>query len=125
MSKLIHYVPSLRPLLIPALTPHLRSLLFHAEAVGPLSDFFDLYASAKERRLLVRGFYPKEVKIFAEGKGEEGLEEVLEGMGEGQGRARVIGQVEKTVLDVWVELWSRPICRLTLSLGSMRRRRPP
>ncbi|ORX39750.1 armadillo-type protein [Kockovaella imperatae] len=101
MSKLIHYVPQLRPLLIPAITPHLRSLLFHAEAVGPLSDFFDLYASAKERRLLVRGFYPKEVKIFAEGKGEEGLQEVLEGMGDGAGRSRVLSQVEKTVVDVF------------------------
>ena len=101
MSKLIRYVPALRPLLIPTLTPHLRSLLFHSEAVGPLSDFFDLHASAREKRLLVRGFYPKEVAVFAEGKGEEGLAEVLEGMGnEGKGRERVLAQVEKTVLDV-------------------------
>lgn len=100
MSKLIRYVPQFRTLLIPAITPHLSSLLSHAHAVGPLSDFFDLYASAKERRLLVRGFYPKEVKIFDGEKGEEGLEGTLSHMGEGKGRERILDGVEKTILDV-------------------------
>lgn len=101
MAKLIRYVPSIRPLLIPAITTHLSTLLAHAHAVQPLSDFFDLWASAKERRLLVRGFYPKEVAIFDGGKGEEGLEGTLEKMGaEGKGRERVLDGVEKTVLDV-------------------------
>lgn len=103
MAKLIRYCPNIRPLLIPVLTPHLSSLLSHAHAVGPLADFFDLWASAKERRLLVRGFYPKEVSIFGDAKGEKGLEEVLEGMGpEGKGRERVLEGVEKTVLDMFV-----------------------
>jgi pumilio family protein 6 len=101
MAKLIRYCPNIRPLLIPALTPHLANLLSHAHAVGPLSDFFDLWASARERRLLVRGFYPREVVIFGDAKGEKGLEDVLEGMGsEGRGRERVLDGVEKTVLDV-------------------------
>ena len=101
MAKLIRYVPSIRPLLIPALAPHLDSLLAHAHAVQPLSDFFDLWASAKEKRLLVRGFYPKEVAIFDGGKGEEGLEGTLAAMGgEGKGRERVLEGVEKVILDV-------------------------
>lgn len=101
MAKLIRYVPALRPLLIPALTPHLSTLLSHAHAVQPLADFFDLWASAKERRLLVRGFYPREVAIFDGGKGDEGLEGTLAAMGgEGKGRERVLEGIEKTVLDV-------------------------
>ena len=100
MSKLIRYVPSLRPLLIDAIRPHLTTLLSHAHAVQPLSDFFDLWASAKERRLLVRGFYPREVALFDGGKGEEGLEGTLEGFGDGKGRERVLDGIEKTVLDV-------------------------
>ena len=101
MAKLIRYVPALRPLLIPAITPHLSTLLAHAHAVQPLADFFDLWASAKERRLLVRGFYPREVAIFDGGKGEDGLEGTLEKMGgEGKGRERVIEGIEKTVVDM-------------------------
>ena len=85
------------------LTPHLASLLAHAHAVQPLSDFFDLYASSRERRLLVRGFYPREVIIFDAPKdaGEvHGLEGTLEGMGEGRGTGRILDGIEKTVLDV-------------------------
>lgn len=104
MSKLIRYAPSIRPLLIPSLTPHLITLLSHAHAVQPLSDFFDLYASSKERKLLVRGFYPREVRIFdgaKDGAELKGLEGCLEDMGEdGKGRERVLEGVGKTVLDV-------------------------
>ncbi len=106
MSKLIRYCPQIRPLLIPALTPHLRALLAHADAVQPLSDFFDLYAMAKERRLLVRGLYPREVMIFDGAKdGAEalGLEATLEGMGDGKGKERVLEGVEKFVLDMSVD----------------------
>ncbi|WVR05080.1 hypothetical protein IAU60_002092 [Kwoniella sp. DSM 27419] len=104
MSKLIKYCPSIRPLLIPQLAPHLLNLLNHAHAVAPLSDFYDLYASAKERRLLVRGFYPREVKIFdgaKQGAEVKGLEGSLEDIGDGKGRERVLDLVEKTVLDVF------------------------
>jgi pumilio family protein 6 len=103
MSKLIRYCPQIRPLLIPALSSHLSSLLAHAHAVQPLSDFFDLYASSRERRLLVRGFYPREVMIFdgaKEGAEAKGLEGTLEGMGEGKGKERVLDGVEKVVLDL-------------------------
>ena len=100
MSKLLRHVPQFRNLLIPTITPHLRSILVHAEAVRVLSDFFDLWATSKEKRLLVRGFYPKEVFIFDGTNGDEGLESVLERMGDGKGRERVLNQVEKTVLDV-------------------------
>lgn len=103
MSKLIRYCPQIRPLLIPALTPHLSSLLAHADAVQPLSDFFDLYATSRERRLLVRGFYPREVMIFdgvKQGAEVSGLEETLEGMGDGKAKERVMDGVEKVVLDV-------------------------
>ncbi|KAK8869901.1 hypothetical protein IAR55_000469 [Kwoniella newhampshirensis] len=104
MTKLIRYCPSIRPLLIPHLAPHLLTLLNHAHAVAPLSDFYDLYASAKERRMLVRGFYPREVKVFDGGKqtGEvKGLEGTLEDIGDGKGRERILDAVEKTVLDVF------------------------
>ncbi|WVN85230.1 uncharacterized protein L203_100375 [Cryptococcus depauperatus CBS 7841] len=104
MSKLIRYCPSIRPLLIPHLAPHLLTLLNHAHAVAPLSDFYDLYASAKERRMLVRGFYPREVKIFdgaKQGAEARGLEVSLEELGDGKGRERVLDLVEKTVLQVF------------------------
>ncbi|OCF71984.1 pumilio domain-containing protein [Kwoniella mangroviensis CBS 8886] len=106
MSKLIRYVPSIRPLLIPKLTPTLLTLLNHSNAVTPLSDFYDLYASSKERKLLVRGFYPRELKIFDGGKqGIEvkGLEASLEDLigDESKGRDRILDGVEKTVLDVF------------------------
>ncbi|WVQ77987.1 hypothetical protein IAT38_000068 [Cryptococcus sp. DSM 104549] len=104
MSKLIRYCPSIRPLLIPQLAPHLLNLLNHSHAVAPLSDFYDLYASAKERRMLVRGFYPREVKIFdgaKQGVEVKGLEGSLEDIGDGKGRERVLDLVEKTVLDVF------------------------
>jgi len=114
MGKLIRYCPSIRPLLIPALAPHLTSLLFHADASQPLSDFFDLWATSKERRLLVRGFYPKEVQIFdghgvgkksknagaTAGEDVKNLEGILGDMGDATGRARVLEGVEKTVTDV-------------------------
>lgn len=101
MSKLVRYCPTIRPLLISDLTTCLPSLLSHADAVQPLSDFFDLYATAREKRQLVRGFYPKEVRIFdgADGKdGELDMAETLEKMGEGAQRARVLEGVEKNVL---------------------------
>lgn len=101
MSKLIRYCPSIRPDLIADLTPALPQLLAHAEAVQPLSDFFDLYANSREKKQLVRGFYPKEVRIFdGEGgkSGEMDMAETLEKMGEGQQRARVLEGVEKNVL---------------------------
>ncbi|TYJ56605.1 hypothetical protein B9479_002697 [Cryptococcus floricola] len=104
MSKLIRYCPSIRPLLIPHLAPQLLTLLNHAHAVAPLSDFYDLYASAKERRLLVRGFYPREVKVFdgaKQGAEVKGLEASLEDMGDGKGRERVLDAIEKTVTDVF------------------------
>ncbi|KIR26820.1 pumilio domain-containing protein [Cryptococcus deuterogattii LA55] len=104
MSKLIRYCPSVRPLLIPHLAPQLLNLLNHAHAVTPLSDLYELWASAKERRLLVRGFYPREVKIFdgaKQGVEVKGLEASLEDMGEGKGRERVLDAIEKTVLDVF------------------------
>lgn len=105
MSKLIRYCPSIRGDLIADLTPALPSLLSHAEAVQPLSDFFDLYANARERKQLVRGFYPKEVRIFdGEGgkSGELDMAETLEKMGEGQQRARVLEGVEKNVTGPYV-----------------------
>lgn len=100
MSKLIRYCPSIRPQLIADIRPILPHLLAHAEAVQPLSDFFDLYATAKEKRQLVRGFYPKEVLVFDTGKdGDRGLEDILAGIGEGgAGRARVLQGVEKHVM---------------------------
>ncbi|WWC61243.1 uncharacterized protein I303_103824 [Kwoniella dejecticola CBS 10117] len=105
MSKLIRYCPSIRPLLIPQLTPHLLSLLNHSNAVAPLSDFYDLYATSKERKLLVRGFYPRELKIFDGGKQAsetKGLEAFLEEIGDdGKGRERILDSIEKTVLDVF------------------------
>ncbi|KAK4684513.1 pumilio homology domain family member 6, partial [Tremellales sp. Uapishka_1] len=105
MSKLIRYLPQIRPLLIPHLTPHLLSLLSHTHALGPLSDFYDLYASSKERKLLVRGFYPREVVIFdggKEGKDVKGLEGTLDDMGaDGKGRERILEGIEKTVLQVF------------------------
>lgn len=121
MGKLIRYCPSIRPLLIPALAPHLTSLLFHADASTPLSDFFDLWATSKERKLLVRGFYPKEVQIFdGQGVGAKGknagasagedvknLEGILQDMGDGKGRERVLDGIEKTVVDVYVTLKGR------------------
>lgn len=103
MGKLIRYCPTIRPLLIPHITKSLPQLLFHAFAIDPISDFFDLYASAKERRMLVRGFYPREVALFDGGKetGDAiGLEGSLEATGEAS-RARVLEAVEKTVLDVF------------------------
>ncbi len=103
MKKLIRYCPSIRPLLIPKLTPHLQSLLSHAYALDPLADFYDLWASPRERRLLVRGFYPKEVQIFdgaKQGIEVTGLEGTLDGMGDGKGRERVLDGIEKTVIGV-------------------------
>ncbi|ORY32253.1 armadillo-type protein [Naematelia encephala] len=104
MAKLIRYCPSIRPLLIPSLASHLSSLLAHAHAVQPLSDFFDLWATSKERKMLVRGFYPKEVRVFDGVKetGEvKGLEGTLEALGDGKGRERVLDGLEKTVLDIF------------------------
>jgi pumilio family protein 6 len=103
MGKLIRYCPSIRPLLIPAITPHFPQLLFHAHAIEPISDFYDLYANGAERRMLVRGFYPREVALFDGGKenGDTvGLEGALEQTAEA-GRTRVLEGVEKTVLDVF------------------------
>lgn len=61
--------------------------------------------------MLVRGFYPKEVRIFdglKETKGKEiskvpetgTLADALVAMGDGKGRERVLDGIEKTVLDV-------------------------
>lgn len=101
MGKLIRYCPSIRPLLISAIQPHLLTMLQHADAVKPLSDFYDLWATGKERRALVRGFYPREVKVFEGQDGDKGLEEVLEGLGaDGKGRERILEGVEKVVMQV-------------------------
>ncbi|WWC85370.1 uncharacterized protein L201_000233 [Kwoniella dendrophila CBS 6074] len=109
MSKLIRYCPSIRPLLIPKLTPNLLNLLNHSNAVTPLSDFYDLYSSSKERKLLVRGFYPRELKVF-DGVTKQGqnqdqvqtLENFLEDIGnDGKGRERILDGIEKTILDVF------------------------
>jgi pumilio family protein 6 len=103
MGKLIRYCPSIRPLLVPVIAKNLGSLLSHADAVQPISDFYDLYASAKERRGLVRGFYPREVELFDGGKdGSDtaGLEGALEETSEA-GRARVLEGVEKVVVEIF------------------------
>lgn len=103
MSKLIRYATSIRPLLVPVIAKNIQSLIFHAHAIQPISDFYDLWASAKERRGLVRGFYPREVAIFdggKEGLDTQGLEEALESTSEA-GRTRVLEGVEKAVLDVF------------------------
>lgn len=102
MGKLIRYCPSIRPLLISAIAPHISQLIFHAHAIDPISDFYDLWANGAERRLLVRGFYPREVALFDGGKEATdvpGLEGSLEQTAEA-GRVRVLEGVEKTVLDV-------------------------
>lgn len=102
MGKLIRYCPSIRPLLIPSIASRLPQLLYHAHAVEPISDFYDLWANGAERRMLVRGFYPREVALFDGGKESAdvvGLEGALEATSEA-GRARVLEGVEKTVLDV-------------------------
>ncbi|RXK38341.1 hypothetical protein M231_04383 [Tremella mesenterica] len=102
IGKLIRFCPTIRPLLIQAISPDLLRLLSHAEAVQPLADLYDLYATGKERKLLIRGFYPKEVIIFDDSKDEiKGLEEVLSTMGEGTGKERVLDAVGKTVVDVF------------------------
>ena len=103
MTKLIRYCPQIRPLLIPALTSHLPTLLAHAHGVQPLSDFFDLHATSREKRLLVRGFYPREVMLFDGGKNGadvQSLEGTLEGIIDGKGRERILSGVEKTVVDM-------------------------
>lgn len=126
MRKLIRYCPSIRPLMIEDLTPVLPHLLTHADAVQPLSDFYDLYASAKERRALVRGLYPKEVRLTSSSATADddvqGLDSVLEGMPNEQGRLRVLEGVEKTVLNVYVAQTSRETG--ADQPGSMQRRRP-
>lgn len=99
MSKLIRYCPSIRPLLVPVIAKNITSLLFHAHAIQPISDFYDLYASAKERRGLVRGFYPREVAIF-DSADIQGLEQALESAPEA-GRTRILEGVEKSVLDIF------------------------
>ncbi|GMK55421.1 hypothetical protein CspeluHIS016_0204770 [Cutaneotrichosporon spelunceum] len=102
MGKLIRYCPSIRPLLVPVIAKNLGSLLAHADAVQPISDFYDLYASAKERRGLVRGFYPREVELFdgADGTDYPGLEAALEATSE-SGRVRVLEGVERVVLEIF------------------------
>ncbi|BEJ00997.1 hypothetical protein CcaverHIS631_0508540 [Cutaneotrichosporon cavernicola] len=102
MGKLIRYCPSIRPLLVPVIAKNLGSLLSHADAVQPISDFYDLWASAKERRGLVRGFYPREVELFDGGKEGDfpGLEGALETTGE-SGRLRVLEGIEKVVTEIF------------------------
>lgn len=112
---------TVRPKIIAEITPDVPQLLFHAHACGPLSDFFELYASPKEKRLLVRGFYPKEVLLFdgvgvgkeaaanvvekAQEKGKEAtevksLEKVLAEMSEGKMRERVLEEMSEKVNHV-------------------------
>jgi pumilio family protein 6 len=100
MSKLIRYCPQIHDDLIQAINPHLLSLLEHADASQPLGDFYEMYATNKERRTLVRGLYPREVKVFDGKVGDKVLEEVLVGLGDGAGRNRVIDEVERTVNTV-------------------------
>ncbi|KAJ9109007.1 hypothetical protein QFC21_000333 [Naganishia friedmannii] len=116
MSKLIRHRQVFQ------ITPDVPQLLFHSHACGPLADFFELYASPKEKRLLVRGFYPKEVLLFdgvgvgkeaavnvvekAQEKGKEAtevknLEKVLEGMTEGKMRERVLEEMNEKVVHVF------------------------
>ncbi|KAJ9128036.1 hypothetical protein QFC24_000327 [Naganishia onofrii] len=122
MSKLIRHSHTVRPKIIAEITPDVPQLLFHSHACGPLADFFELYASPKEKRLLVRGFYPKEVLLFdgvgvgkeaavnvvekAQEKGKEAsevknLEKVLEGMTEGKMRERVLEEMNEKVVHVF------------------------
>ena len=98
MAKLIRYCPSIREPLILAIQPHVTQILLHADAVKPLSDLYDLYSTARERNLLMQGFYPKEVGIFDKAAGSKRLEEILDGLGSGQ--ERVIEGIEKAVLNV-------------------------
>ncbi|KLT41976.1 ARM repeat-containing protein [Cutaneotrichosporon oleaginosum] len=102
MGKLIRYCPSIRPLLVPVIAKDLGSLLAHADAVQPISDFYDLYASARERRGLVRGFYPREVALFDGGKEGDtaGLEAALADTSEAS-RLRVLEGVERVVLEIF------------------------
>lgn len=94
--------------------PVVPQLLFHAHACSPLADFFELYASPKEKRLLVRGFYPKEVLLFdgvgvgkdgkaaAEaGKSSDGLQAVLDGMKDGKARDRVLEELNEKIVHVF------------------------
>lgn len=110
MAKLIRHCPSVRLSMISQLSPHIPTLIAHSHAITPLADFYELHASSKERRLMVRAFYPKEVLLFdglgiggttPEGKDEikknvekgieiKGLVKTLEGMGEGAIRTRVL-----------------------------------
>lgn len=101
MVKLIRYCPTIRPVLMQDLAPHLTQMLFHAYAVGPLSDLYDLYSTAAERKALLRGLYPKEVKIFNGDKASTAsLAETLEAMTDAKARERVLEGVEKVVLNV-------------------------
>jgi pumilio family protein 6 len=92
--------PSIRPAIIEAITPHLQPLIFHTFACSVIADFFELYATPKEKRLLVRGFYPREVQIFDGAKGEKGLEALLEETTEQKSRERILEQLEKTVIEM-------------------------
>ncbi len=95
VSKLIRFLPSIRPHIILEILSSIPSLLLHANAIQPLSDFYDVYANGNEKKWMVRGFWPKEVLVFegegvkkrggAKAQGEEekvlgevgGLEEIL------------------------------------------------
>lgn len=102
MGKLIRYCPSIRPLLAQAIAPHITSLLFHSEAVVPLSDFYELYATSKERKLLVSGFFPKEATLFESKSADTPtLEEVLVKIPEGKGKERILEHVGKAVQDIF------------------------
>lgn len=109
--------PSIRLSMISQLSPHIPHLISHSHAITPLADFYELHASSKERKLMVRAFYPKEVLLFdglglggstPEGKDEikknvekgveiKGLVKTLEGMGEGAIRTRVLDQLMERI----------------------------
>jgi pumilio family protein 6 len=102
--------PSIRQSLIRQISPDIPQLLFHTHACPVIADFFELYATPKEKRMLVRSFYPKEVIVFesvansgdAEGKVQDvpTLEQVLAGMSEGKGRERILDELAEKITHV-------------------------
>jgi pumilio family protein 6 len=110
--------------MISQLSPYIPNLLGHSHAVTPLADFYELHSSSKEKKLMVRSFYPKEVHLFdglgiggtsPEGKEEikknvekgievKGLVETLRTMGEGAVRTRVLEQIKEKISTVYVPL---------------------
>lgn len=121
MAKLIRHCPSVRLSIVSQITPFIPNLISHSHAVTPLADFYELHASSKERKLMVRAFYPKEVLLFdglgvggtsPENRDEikrnvergveiKGLVETLKGMGEGAVRSRVLEQIKERIAAIF------------------------